>query len=106
MGVTLDGGVIRLSGDVRIEDAEALVRLLQAAPGRTVDVTGVATLHTAVVQVLVAFGAALSGRAADGFLAEWVLPAVEGSKQSFFEEKDQKTFDSAVAVTHGQADGG
>ncbi len=74
MSVALDGGVIRLTGAGRIEDAETLVALLQAHPGCTVDLTECGPLHTAVTQVLLAFRPALAGQPADAFLKDWVLP--------------------------------
>ena len=74
MSVTLDGGVIRLAGAGRIEDAETLVALLQAHPGCLVDLAAAGQLHTAVVQVLLAFRPDLAGAPDDAFLAAWVMP--------------------------------
>ncbi len=78
MSVALDGGVIRLTGDSRIEDAETLVALLQSHPGCRVDLTPAGRLHTAVVQVLLAFRPAVAGPAGDVFLDTWVLPLLAG----------------------------
>ena len=75
MSITLDGERIRVTGDGRIEDAETLVALLQAHPGRlVVDLTAAGRLHTALVQVLLAFRPALAGPAGDPFLDAWILP--------------------------------
>ncbi len=82
MSVLLDGDVIRLTGAGRIEDAEALVALLQAHPGCRVDLTACGPLHTAVVQVLVAFRPELAGQAGDGFLRAWVMPLLASADRS------------------------
>ncbi len=77
MSVTLDGGVVRVAGEARIEDAEALVALLQAQPGCRVDLAAASALHTAVVQVLLAFRPPLAGPVGDPFLNTWLLPALD-----------------------------
>ncbi len=76
MSVALEDGVIRLAGAGRIEDAEALVALLQAHPFCLVDLAAAGALHTAVVQVLLAFRPEVAGTAGDDFLSTWVMPAL------------------------------
>jgi hypothetical protein len=74
MSVQLDGPVIRLEGDCRVEDAEPLLALLQEQAGRVVDLTAAGPLHAAVVQVLLALRPPLSGPAGDPFTARWLAP--------------------------------
>jgi hypothetical protein len=74
MSVRLDGDVIRLDGDCHVEEAEALVRLLQEDRERQVDLGACRQLHSALAQVLIAFGAVVCGRPDDPFLRELVLP--------------------------------
>ncbi len=77
MSVVLDGKVIRVSGNGRIEDAETLASLLQGDPGRSIELAQAGTLHTAVVQVLLAFRPRLEGPAGDAFVNTWLLPALK-----------------------------
>jgi hypothetical protein len=74
MSVRLDGSIIRLEGRCYVEDAEPLLVLLQAEPGRVVDCFEAETLHTAVIQVLIALGAPVRGATRDDFLRRWVAP--------------------------------
>ena len=69
-----EGGDIELAGDCAAEDADALLRHLIAAPGATVDWRACDHAHTAVVQVLLASGAAVRGPARSVFLTQWVEP--------------------------------
>ena len=66
-------GVIVLSGDCPVEDAEVLVGLLARHPGLPVDVAGCGRVHTAVVQVLLAARPKLRGAPAS-FFGDWVVP--------------------------------
>jgi hypothetical protein len=75
MTVRLDGEIIRLEGRCHVEDAEPLLVLLQAKPGRTVDCAGADMLHTAVVQVLIALESPVRGETSDGFVRNWIAPA-------------------------------
>jgi len=74
MSVRLEGAVIRLEGECRVEDAEALLSLLQEDAGRVVDLTAAGGLHTAAIQVLLALRPPLAGPAGDPFLARWLVP--------------------------------
>ncbi len=76
MTVTLADETIRISGAGRIEDAETLVALLQANKRRVVDLAEAAVLHTAVVQVLLAFRPRLAGLPEDPFFRTWLLPGL------------------------------
>jgi hypothetical protein len=74
MSVRLDGMVIRLEGECRVEEAEPLLALLQEEAGREVDLGAAGPLHTAVVQVLFALRPRICAAPEDGFLAHWLLP--------------------------------
>jgi hypothetical protein len=76
MSLRVDGRVILLEGPCRVEDAEPLLGLLQADRGRTVDLTGAEHLHAAVLQVLMALRPAIRGTPRDGFLRDWIVPAL------------------------------
>jgi hypothetical protein len=64
-------GVIVLDGECPVEDAEALLQLLQAQPAGPVDWSGCTRLHTAVLQVLMASAPAMRGECRDAFVARW-----------------------------------
>ncbi len=74
MSIRLDGPVIRLEGECRVEEAEPLLALLQEDPGREVDLAAAGPLHTAVVQVLFALRPRIGAVPQDGFLTHWLLP--------------------------------
>lgn len=74
MSVRLDGDIIRLEGACGVEEAERFLVLLQEAPGRRVDLTGVDNLHTALVQIIMALSPQLSGECGDVFVRKWVIP--------------------------------
>ena len=66
-----DDGVIVLDGECPVEDAETLLRLLQAEPKGPVDWSGCTHLHTAVLQVLMAAAPPMRGACGDAFVARW-----------------------------------
>jgi len=74
MTVVLEADVIRLRGDCPVGDAETLVALLQEVPGRMVDLTGAGTLHTAVIQVLLALRPQVLGPVGNPFVDRWIAP--------------------------------
>lgn len=73
MSVRFDGGAIRVEGDCRVEDAEPLLRLLQAheAP---VDLSRCGRLHAAPFQVLLALRPVVIGIPSSDFVRERLLP--------------------------------
>ena len=79
MSVALDGDRIRLTGPCRVEDAEALLVLLQSDRTRPVDVADAIHLHAAVVQVLLAFRPNLIGSPQDEFIAQWIMPLLRST---------------------------
>lgn len=82
MTVTLEGDIIRLEGWCGAEEAERLLILLQAAPGRIVDLARADRLHTALVQIMIAFRPPLHGECGDPFLRDWVLPNLSAGNRN------------------------
>jgi hypothetical protein len=80
MSVRWDGSLIRLIGDCRVEDAEALVTMLQTHGGAPVDLSEAAQIHTAVVQVLLAATPALRGTSRDSFVRTWIEPLLNQAR--------------------------
>lgn len=74
MSVVLEAGVIQLRGASAVEDAEALLGLLQAAPQPLVDLRAATGLHAAVVQVLLTLQPGIVGPANDDFVNRWLVP--------------------------------
>ena len=66
-----DDGVIVLDGECPVEDAETLLRLLQARPEGPVDWSACTRMHTAVLQALMAAAAPTRGECGDAFVARW-----------------------------------
>ncbi|CAN7619032.1 hypothetical protein LJR164_004598 [Phenylobacterium sp. LjRoot164] len=82
MSVRLDEDVIRLEGDCPVDDAEPLAALLDASPGRPVDVTGCGRLHSAVAQALLHLGPVLQGEAAHPFTRDHLIPALRAARNA------------------------
>ncbi|MCB5177208.1 MULTISPECIES: hypothetical protein [Microvirga] len=80
MTVRLDGNIIVLEGQCRVEDAEPLLGWLQADEGRTVDLTDAEHLHAAVLQVLLALKPPLRGAGKDAFIRDWIAPALTNAR--------------------------
>ena len=74
MTVLLDHRTIRLEGNCHVEDAEPLLNLLQEGMDRAVDVSAVGTIHTAVLQVLMALRPQVVGSNGDAFFESWITP--------------------------------
>lgn len=69
-------GPIQLTNVCSLEDAEVLLRLLLAAPGRPVDWTTCHNAHTAIIQVLLALKPPLHGPPAGAFLRTFIEPHI------------------------------
>ena len=67
-----DDGTIILEGTCPVEDAEPLLRLLEATPAAPVDWTLCTSLHTAVLQIILAARPALAGPCGDPWVRQWV----------------------------------
>jgi len=64
-------GTIVIEGHSPVEDAESLLERLHAHAGAAVDCSGCASMHTAVLQVLMATGAKLTEACGDDFVRAW-----------------------------------
>jgi len=71
---TADNGMLVLEGVCPVEDAEALLQLLQARPTAVLDWAQCSQLHTAVLQVVLASGLVPSGPCGDAWVAKWLTP--------------------------------
>ena len=69
-----DDGVLVLEGVCPVEDAEALLQLLQAKPATVLDWTACRQLNTAVLQVVLASGLVPRGPCGDAFVEQWLGP--------------------------------
>jgi hypothetical protein len=69
-----DSGTVILDGECPVEDAEALLQLLQTMPGAVLDWTQCRRLHTAVLQVVLASGSVPVGPCGDAWVAQWLAP--------------------------------
>jgi hypothetical protein len=67
-------GTIILQDACAVEDAEPLLQMLQADPTPAIDWTTCSHLHTAVVQVILASGAARTGPCGDAWAQKWLVP--------------------------------
>lgn len=74
MTVRMDKASIRLEGDCPVGDAETLLALMQAEPARPIDLGGCGTMHSAVIQLLLAMRPRLIGEPGDDFVAKWISP--------------------------------
>jgi hypothetical protein len=69
-----DNGTLVLDGACPVEDAEALLQLLQATPAAVIEWTQSRQLHTAVFQVVMASGRVPVGPCGDAWVAQWLAP--------------------------------
>jgi hypothetical protein len=69
-----DQGTVVLEGLCPVEDAEALLQILQATPAAPIDWTRCRQLHTAVFQVIIAAGSHPVGRCGDPWAQQWLAP--------------------------------
>ncbi|ONG56745.1 hypothetical protein BKE38_05325 [Pseudoroseomonas deserti] len=74
MSIALEDGRLRLAGDCGVEEAETFLSMLQQHPGLAVDLAEVAALHTALLQVLLAFRPPLAAAPGEPGLARLLLP--------------------------------
>jgi hypothetical protein len=69
-----DDGRLVLEGICPVEDAEALLQLLQTGLDGELDWTTCRQLHTAVLQVVLASGLVPRGPCGDTLVEEWLGP--------------------------------
>ena len=67
-----DNGTILLEGNCPVEDAEPLLRLLQADPAAPLDWNACDYLHTAVMQVILAARPEQVGDCGDPWVRRWL----------------------------------
>jgi hypothetical protein len=72
-----ENGNIALDGACPVEDAELLLKLLQAAPAASCDWTRCGHLHTAVLQVLLAARPKLVGPCGDPWVERWITGNIQ-----------------------------
>lgn len=65
-----------------VEEAVPLTEWLEATPSPTVDLSRCTTLHTALLQALLAANATLAAEPEDAFLRRWVAPLLGGAGES------------------------
>jgi hypothetical protein len=86
MSARLDGNIILLEGQCRVEDAEPLLGWLQADSSRVVDLTDAEHLHAAVFQILMALRppirAPIREGEKDAFVQDWLIPILRAAKSS------------------------
>lgn len=82
MSVRLNGTIIVLEGACRVEDAEPLLGWLQADGSRIVDLAEAEHLHTAVLQVLMALRPSIRGAGKNGFIRDWIVPALTTARSA------------------------
>jgi hypothetical protein len=82
MSARLDGNIILLEGQCRVEDAEPLLGWLQADSSRVVDLTGAEHLHAAVFQILMALRPPIREGEKDAFVQDWLIPILRAAKSS------------------------
>ena len=69
-----DDGTLALEGVCPVEDAEALLQLLQTGPAPALDWTQCHQMHTAVLQVILASGITPLGPCGDALVRQWLAP--------------------------------
>ena len=69
-----DNGMLVLEGVCPVEDAEALLQLLQTEPAAALDWTRCRQMHTAVLQVILASGMIPRGLCGDALVRQWLAP--------------------------------
>lgn len=67
-----DNGTLVLDGVCPVDDAEALLQLLQATPGAVIEWSQCRQLHTSVFQVVLASGRVPVGPCGDAWVAQWL----------------------------------
>ncbi len=76
MSVCMEGAVIRLIGDCRVEDAEPLLAALRTDDARALDLKDCIWIHSAVLQVILAFRPTIAAPCQQSFIADWIFPAL------------------------------
>lgn len=80
MSVRAAADAIYLEGACYVEDAEVLLVALAAAPELPVDLSACRHMHGAVMQILLATGAAVVGDSPEPFIRSWAAPALTAAR--------------------------
>jgi hypothetical protein len=80
MTVLLEEGRIVLRADCGVEEAEALLGMIDANPGLAVDLSAADRIHTALWQVILMSGCDLCGAPREGSSWKMLLPVFRNSK--------------------------
>ncbi|RLB08045.1 MAG: hypothetical protein DRG27_06005 [Deltaproteobacteria bacterium] len=73
-------GIIKVTEDAEIEDAEILFEALQKAPDLLLDLSGCRHLHTSCLQVLVLTRPKISALPEDEHISMWLVFLKNGKK--------------------------
>ena len=73
-------GIVKVTENAEIEDAEIIFEDLQKEPDLSVDLSGCRHLHTSCLQVLVLTGAKINALPEDEHLSMWLAFLKNGKK--------------------------
>ena len=76
MTVLIEKDRIWLQGNCGVDDVEPLMNGLRDGGSAMVDLSEVNQLHTAILQVLLAFRPSISGTPRDTFIRTWLIPVL------------------------------
>ena len=82
MPISFKKGCVVLRGALDIEEAERLLTALDKDPARQVDLAGLESMHTAVLQVLLAKGPTCASPSPNPALAEILAPHLRSPQTS------------------------
>lgn len=82
MTVRVEGQTIHLEGRCRLEEAEQLLALFVQNPDHRVAIGASTSLHTAIVQILLAAKPMVLGRPANSFLSRFLSPVLENESSA------------------------
>ena len=78
MTIAIQDGTLACAGALTVEDAEALLQLVQDSGVTAVDLAGCEQVHAACLQVLMAARLPVTGWPTDNELARWLRAALKG----------------------------
>jgi len=80
MSIRISGDTIHVEGPAQVADAEPLLSALLENPSRTVDLTGAAHLHSAVIQLLLMLRPHRTGNPNDPFYVSQIVPLLDAGQ--------------------------
>jgi len=83
MPLVIDGSLARIDGAARVDEAETLVSFLETTTSPVVDLGPAGHLHTAVLQVLMAYRPAISALPEDPVLLALLRPLLGQADPDF-----------------------